>query len=82
MSQKAKASLAQIMACRLFSAKPLSKPMLDWTLGTNINEILIEIHTFSFNDMYLKMSSGKWPPFCLGLNVSILYQAFLQQVAV
>ena len=40
-------------------------------LGTNFNEILIEIHTFSFNKMHLKMSSGKWQPCCLGLNVLI-----------
>ena len=38
-------------------------------LGTNFNEILIAIHTFSFKKMHLKMSSGKWRPFCLGLNV-------------
>ena len=40
-------------------------------LGTNFNEILIEIHTFSFKKMHLKMSSGKWRPCCLGLNVLI-----------
>ena len=39
------------------------------TLGINLNEILSEIHTFSFKKMYLKMSSGKRRPFCLGLNV-------------
>ena len=38
-------------------------------LGTNFNEILIEIHTFSFKKMHLKISSVKWRPFCLGLNV-------------
>ena len=38
-------------------------------LGTNFTGILIEIHTFSFKKMHLKMSSGKWRPFCLGLNV-------------
>ena len=32
-------------------------------LGTNFNEILIEIHTFSFKKMHLKMSSAKWRPF-------------------
>ena len=37
--------------------------------GTNFNEILIEIHTFSFKEKHLKMSFGKWRPFCLGLNV-------------
>ena len=35
---------------------------------TNFSEISIEIHTFSFNKMLLKMSAAKWPPFCLGLN--------------
>ena len=38
-------------------------------LGTNFSEILIEIHTFSFNKMHLNMSSGKSQPFCLGLSV-------------
>ena len=38
-------------------------------LRTNFSEMLIEIHTFSFKKMHLKMSSGKWRPFCLGLNV-------------
>ena len=42
-------------------------------LGTNFKEMLIEIHTFSFNKIHLKMSSGKWRPFCLGLNVLRLY---------
>ena len=38
-------------------------------LGTNFSEILIAIETFSFKKMHLKMSSAKWRPFCLGLNV-------------
>ena len=38
-------------------------------LGTNLSEILSEIHTFSMKKVHLKMSSGKWRPFCLGLNV-------------
>ena len=38
-------------------------------LGTNFSEILIEIHTFSFKKIDLKMSFGKWRPSCLGLNV-------------
>ena len=48
------------------------------TLGTNFNEILIEIHTFSFNNIHLKMLSGKWRPFCLGLNVlkEIVYSVY------
>ena len=38
-------------------------------LGTNFSEILIEVYTFPFKKMHLKMSSGKWRPFCLGLSV-------------
>ena len=38
-------------------------------LGTKFCETLIEIYAFSFKKMHLKMSSGKWRPFCLGLNV-------------
>ena len=42
-------------------------------LGTNCSEILIEIHTFSFEKMHLKLSSLEWQPFCLSLNVSTLH---------
>ena len=40
--------------------------------GTNFNEILIEIPTFSFKKMRLNVLSAKWRPFCLGLNVLTL----------
>ena len=39
------------------------------TLGTNFSEIFGKIRTFSFKKMNLKMSSAKWRPSCLGLNV-------------
>ena len=45
--------------------------LLNWTLGTNFSEILSEIDTFSFKQIRWKMSSGKWRPYCLGLNVLI-----------
>ena len=38
-------------------------------LGTSFSEILIGIMSFSWEKMHLKMSSGKWQPFCPGLNV-------------
>ena len=38
-------------------------------LETNFGEILIDIDTFSLKKMHLKISSGKWRPFDLGLNV-------------
>ena len=40
-------------------------------LGTNFSEMLIEIETFSFKKMRLKVSSAKWRPCCIGLNVLI-----------
>ena len=55
-------------------------------LGTNFSEISNEIHTFSFKKMHLKMSSAKWRPFCLGLNVLMTrhwessYQRHLMEV--
>ena len=45
--------------------------LLIQTSGTTFSEILNEIHKFSFKKMHLKMSSAKWRPFCLGLNVLI-----------
>ena len=38
-------------------------------LGTNLSEISIGLQTFSFKKMHLNMSSAKWRPFCLRLNV-------------
>ena len=57
---------------------PVRRQAIIWTnagilsiepLGTNFSEILIRIQAFSFKKMHLKMSSAKWRPFCLGLNV-------------
>ena len=45
--------------------------LLIGSFGTNFSEILIKIHAFSFTKFHLKMSSGKWRPSCLGLNVLI-----------
>ena len=39
------------------------------SLGTNVSEILVEIHIISFKKMHLKMLSTKFWSFCLGLNV-------------
>ena len=61
------------MACRQASAMPIvwinPEILLIGPLGTNFKEISIDIHIFSFNNMHLKMSSGKQWPFCLGLSV-------------
>ena len=37
--------------------------------GTNLRETSSEIRTLSFKKMRLKVSSGKWRPFCLGFNM-------------
>ena len=48
---------------------------VNWTITsrTNFSEILIEILTFSFKKMHLKVPSAKWRPFCLGLSVTLWY---------
>ena len=46
-----------------------AKILLIRRLGTDFSGILSEIHKFSRKKMHLNMSSGKWRPFCLGLNV-------------
>ena len=57
---------------------PVRRQAIIWTndgilliehLGTYFSQILIGIQIFSFTKMRLKMSSGKWRSFCLGLNV-------------
>ena len=63
-------ALVQVMACRLFDAKPLFEPMLEyfnWTLGYKLQcNFFIEIRAFSFKEMLLKMASAKQWPFCPG----------------
>ena len=83
-------SLVQIMACRLVGVKPLSEPMLVGmlsigSLGTNFDGILIELQTFSFKKMHLKISFAKRRTYCLGLNECIwgcLWQAPTQNDAI
>ena len=58
--------------------KSLPEPMLIGSLGTNFSEILIEILKFSFKKMHLKISSAKWWPFCLGLNVLMGFYPVVQ----
>ena len=51
-------------------AKPLSEPGLEYCPLEPYEQLLIDIHTFSFKKMYLNMSSAKRWPFCFGPNVS------------
>ena len=72
MHQWIGSALVQIMACRLFGAKSLSKPMLDYCWLDPSNKLQWNFNRNSYiciQENPLKMSSGKWRPFCLGLNV-------------
>ena len=64
-------ALVQLMACRLFGAKPLSEPVLPYCQlgrprGTYFSRIFFKIQKFSFTKMHLQISSAKWRPFCSG----------------
>ena len=63
------------MACRLFGAKPLSEPIVDYYQLDPWEQISGKMdskyNNFSCRKMNLKMSSAKWWPFCLGLDVLI-----------
>ena len=65
---------------------PVRRQAIIWTnagivligpLGTNLIEMLIEIHTFSSKKIHLKVSSVKWRPFCLGLNALSVHDTHL-----
>ena len=51
-------------------------------LGKNFSEIWTKIQNFSFMKMRLKMSSGKWRPFRLGLCVISSHHAVLTLIIV
>ena len=84
MCQWIGSALVQMMACRLFGAKPLSKPMLGYCQlphRNKVSEISIKIEKFSFTKMHLKIWSVKWWPFCpegdeLRVNVSQMFSSF------
>ena len=71
--------LVQTIACRLAIAKPFiflnnAGILLIELVETDFIGTLIEINSFSSKKMHSKMLSGKWRPFCLGLNVLIQFK--------
>ena len=56
-------SLIQIMTCRQAIVWSNAGILLIGHIGKNFNEILIEIHIFSFEEIHSKISSGKWQVF-------------------
>ena len=66
-------SLDKIMACCLFGIKPLSEPMLTY-FQLNHNDgismkIYLKLKKFHSIKCIWKLSSSKWQPFCLTLNM-------------
>ena len=61
------------MACPLFDAKSLSEPMLPYCQldpdEDNSVKFYLKFESFHFKELCLKMSSAKWRPFYLNLNV-------------
>ena len=80
MRQLIMSALVQIMACRLFSVKPLSKPMLGYCQLDPREQAWVNFESkyFSFTKMHQKNLSEKRRPSCLGLNV--LTRAQLEDV--
>ena len=67
-------SLIQIMACCLFSTKPLSKPVLTCQLDPWEHISLTfgsKYDNFHWKKNSFRMYSAEWWPFCLCLNVLI-----------
>ena len=81
--------LAQIMACRRPGDKPLSEPWwvpthiwvtrpqwVNWAFRNKLQGNFNLNSNISFKKMHMKMASGKWHPFCLGLNVLKWFHAY------
>ena len=50
-------------------------------LGTNFNEMWIEILIFSFMKMRLNVSSAKWRPFCLNVLKTLTYDLSMSKIS-
>ena len=69
MHQWIASALVQIMACRLFCAKPLSKPMLcyiNWTFRNKLQWNFNQNTSHFICENASQTSSAKWWPFCPG----------------
>ena len=69
MSDASPTSLGQIMACRLFGAKPLSEPKLNYCQTESQEQLSVKSY-LKFKKMHFKISSEKFRPFCLGRDIS------------
>ena len=78
MRQWIGSALVQIMACRLFGAKPLSKPILLLSIGplvTNFNDILIK-KTLFIPENASENNVSELRPFCPGGDEIIFWSVY------
>ena len=68
MWQQTRPSLLEIMAWCLFSAKPLSEPMLVYCQLIPSEQISVKSES-KYEDFDSGKYTAKWRPFCLGLNL-------------
>ena len=66
MRQCRGSALVQIMACRLYGAEPLSKPMMGYCELDPYEQTSVKFQSkyFCFTKMHIKISSAKWRTFC------------------
>ena len=69
MRRRTRPSLVQIMACRLFGAKPLSEPMLMYFYWTIWNNFQCNVNHNSTNFIHEnEFENARWLLFCLGIS--------------
>ena len=70
MHQRTRLELVKVMACRLFGAKPLPEPMLDYCQPDSYEQISVnfksELYHFHSKNCIWNCRLPKWRPFCPG----------------
>ena len=84
MRQWTGSTLVQVMACRLFGAKPLPEPMLTFCQLDPLEQTSVKFESkyeiFRCWNCIWKRSSVKWQPFCLGENdLNIVFSICMSQ---
>ena len=79
MCQQTRPSLVQIMACRLFGAKPLSEPIYSELNAKEHISVKYYLKSKSFHSRKCIWRNRLWNsrPFCLGLNVLMCFRVSL-----
>ena len=75
MRQRTGSALHQEMACHLVAPSHFFNQcwlIVNWTFRNKPQWNSIKIHNFPCMKMHLKMSFGKWRPFCPGVNINLI----------